>query len=157
MSEVAHWHDDLSFPVLLRIARAGFSSAIRAALAAEECTDLPRNGIYVLGAIARYGTPLSEIIKELGVSKQAAGQLVDTLVVRGYLDRSADPDDRRRMTVGLTERGRAAAVTTRAAIDAVEAELVRRVGADDVTCTRNTLAMLSEIERMWGDTSSDHH
>ena len=54
---------------------------------------------------AQTQAPLAEVIRQLGVSKQAAGQLVDSLVVRGYLDRTVDPDDRRRLIVTLTERG----------------------------------------------------
>ena len=46
-------------------------------LAVAGCDDVPRNGSFVIGAIARGGSPLSGIIKELGVSKQAAGQLVE--------------------------------------------------------------------------------
>jgi len=43
----------------------------------------------------RDGPCLSQIIEALGVYKQAAGHLVDTLVLCGYLDRSMDPEDRR--------------------------------------------------------------
>ena len=103
------WFDDIAFPALLRAARRTYGSAVRAALAEAGCDDMPRNGSYVVGAIDRTGAPLSQIITGLGVSKQAAGQLVDTLVARGYLDRAPDPDDRRRLTITLTERGHAAA------------------------------------------------
>jgi DNA-binding MarR family transcriptional regulator len=96
----------------------------------------------VIGSIARTGSPLSQIIKELGVSKQAAGQLVDTLVMRGYLDRSVDPEDRRRLTISLTERGHAAAAVIRSAIDRVDAALVDRVGQEYVRHARVTLAAL---------------
>ena len=48
-----------------------------------------------------------DMIRGLGVTKQAASQLIDTLVLRGYLTRDVNPEDRRRMTVTLTERGRA--------------------------------------------------
>jgi DNA-binding MarR family transcriptional regulator len=121
-----------------------YGSAIRAALAEAGCDDVPRNGPYVIGAIARLGAPLSQIIKELGVSKQAAGQLVDTLVARGYLDRSVDPEDRRRLTISLTDRGHAAAAAARAAVERMDAELARRVGAEYVAHTRATLGALIE-------------
>jgi DNA-binding MarR family transcriptional regulator len=78
------------------------------------------------------------------VSKQAAGQLVDTLVLRGYLDRSIDVEDRRRLTVSLTERGRGAAEAIRAAVEGVDAELLSRVGPEYVAHTRATLAALIE-------------
>jgi len=64
---------------------------ISTALADVGCDDLPRNGAFVLGAIARSGAPLSDVIEGLGVSKQAGGALVDTLVSRSYLDRTIDP------------------------------------------------------------------
>ena len=46
-----------------------------------------------------------ELSASLGVSKQAVSQVIDVLVNRGLLDRNTDPSDRRRITVGLTERG----------------------------------------------------
>jgi DNA-binding MarR family transcriptional regulator len=138
------WFDEVPFPALLRAARRAYGAAIRAALADAGCDDMPRNGSYVIGAIARTGASLSQIIKGLGVSKQAAGQLVDTLVTRGYLDRSPDPDDRRRLTVTLTERGHAAATVIRSVIERVDADLAGRVGVEHVAHTRATLAALIE-------------
>jgi DNA-binding MarR family transcriptional regulator len=141
------WFDEAGFPALLRAARTAYGSAIRTALAEVGCDDVPRNGSYVIGAIARTGAPLGQIIRELGVSKQAAGQLVDTLVARGYLDRSIDPADRRRLTITLTERGQAAAEVIRAAVDQVDAGLVGRVGPEYVAHARATLAALIEGSR----------
>jgi DNA-binding MarR family transcriptional regulator len=100
---------------------------------------------FVIGAIVRTGAPLGEIITWLGVSKQAAGQLVDTLVTRGYLERAVDPDDRRRLTIALTERGQAAAAVVRGAVDGVDAELQRRVGAEQLAVARATLGALIEL------------
>jgi DNA-binding MarR family transcriptional regulator len=45
------------------------------------------------------------MILGLGVTRQAASQLIDTLVVRGYLVREVNPADRRRLNIELTERG----------------------------------------------------
>jgi DNA-binding MarR family transcriptional regulator len=109
------------------------------------CDDVPRNGAYVIGAVARGGSPLSEIITALGVSKQAAGQLVDTLVARGYLDRSPDPEDRRRLTVELTERGRVAFAAGRAAVEEVDEQLTERIGADYVAHARVALGALIDV------------
>jgi DNA-binding MarR family transcriptional regulator len=148
------WFDEVPFPALLRAARRAYGAAIRAALADAGCDDMPRNGSYVIGAIARTGASLSQIIKGLGVSKQAAGQLVDTLVTRGYLDRSPDPDDRRRLTVTLTERGHAAATVIRSVIERVDADLAGRVGTEHVAHTRATLAAL--IEGNYGAEEHDH-
>ena len=138
------WFDEAGFPALLRAARRAYGSAVRAALADAGYDDVPRNGSYVLAAIARTGAPLGRIIQELGVSKQAAGQLVDTLVTRGYLDRAPDPDDRRRLTITLTARGHAAAEEIRSAVARVDDGLVRRVGPEYVAHARAALAALIE-------------
>lgn len=133
----------LSFPALLRGARAAYASAIRDALIDAGHDDMPRNGVYVIGVVDRSGSPLSLIIKELGLSKQAAGQLVDTLVSRGYIARSVDPEDRRRLTLELTDRGRSAAAASKSAIERLDSELTRRVGPEYVAHTRATLGALA--------------
>lgn len=145
------WAHEIPLPALLRHARAVYGTAIRRALAEHGYDDIPRNGLYVIGAIARTGAPLGQIIKELGVSKQAASQLVDSLVLRGYLDRAADPEDRRRLVITLSERGVAAAAVSRAVVERLDAELVARVGAEDVARTRITLATIIHALRETAD------
>jgi DNA-binding MarR family transcriptional regulator len=131
-------------PALMRAARSVYGSAIRAALGDAGCDDVPRNGVFVLGAMARADAPLSEIVAQLGTSKQTAGQLVDSLVTRGYLSREVDPQDRRRLVVSLTERGEGAATVIRSAIQLVDDALVAKVGSEHVSHTRATLAALVE-------------
>jgi len=70
---------------------------------------------------------------------------VDTLVLRGYLDRAPDPSDRRRMTVTLTERGQLAADAGRTAVEAVDDELKKRVGPEAVATCRAALSALIDI------------
>jgi DNA-binding MarR family transcriptional regulator len=137
--------DDIALPALLRAARMTYGSAIRAAVEAVGCGDLPRNGAFVLGAIARGGVGLGAVIDALGVSKQAGGALVDALVNRGYLDRSVDPEDRRRLRVELTPRGEAAADVVRQAVEGVDNALGERIGAEHVAHTRATLLALIEL------------
>jgi hypothetical protein len=81
------------------------------------------------------------------LSKQAAGQLVHILVMRGYLKREVDSEDRRRLTIGLTERGRAAAKVLAAAGITVDDELMSRVETKDIERTRRVLFELVDIER----------
>jgi DNA-binding MarR family transcriptional regulator len=136
-------HDEDPFlPVLLKPGRGVYGLFIRDALTEAGFTDMPANGGYVLGLIGPDGTPLSEVIADLGVSKQTASQLVDTLVIRGYLERNVDPDDRRRMLLALTERGAAASELVYATAQEVNARLVAVVGPERVAHTRETLAAL---------------
>src|ERR1700761_8964170 len=127
----APWYDTLVFPALLRWSRGSYGKAMHKALEEAGCDDVPPNGMYVIGGLAQGvgDVPLSVLIMDLKISKQAAGQLVDTLVLRGYLFRETDEADRRRFTVSLTERGKYAAEVQRTAREAIDAELIRRVGA----------------------------
>jgi len=142
-------------PALLRHARTTYGAAMRAALAEGGYDDVPANGMYVIGALAISETPLSQIIRELRMSKQAAGQLVDALVLRGYLERQVDPADRRRLTITLTERGKAAAATQREAGAAIEAELMARVGQEKILHTREVLATLIDMHHEAAEAASD--
>ena len=141
------WFEEVALPVLLRHSRATYGTAMRRALAEAGYDDIPGNGLYLIGGLAlgRDDIPLGQLIRELRISKQAAGQLVDTLVTRGYLERSMDKDDRRKLTVALTERGRAAAATQAAAREKVDAELLASVGQQDLSRTRRTLAVLCDL------------
>ena len=142
------WYDDVVLPALLRHARTTYGTVMRRALTEAGFDDIPANGLYVIGGLALdREVPMSALIQELRISKQAAGQLVDALVLRGYLDRAVDPEDRRRLTVTLTERGRAAAQVQAAAREGVDRELLDAVGADAVGSTRRALAVLCDIGR----------
>jgi DNA-binding MarR family transcriptional regulator len=136
--------EEIAMPALLRHARVTYGRAMRQGLEAAGYDDLPKNGLYVIGGLA-FGAgdiPLGRLIKQLGVSKQAAGQLVDVLVLRNYLERAVDEADRRKLTVTLTERGRAAAAAQAEARRKVDTELVARVGEEDVRSARRALAAL---------------
>nr|WP_202455475.1 MarR family winged helix-turn-helix transcriptional regulator [Streptomyces sp. SID8367] len=74
----------------------------------------------------------TELAAHLGVTKQAASQLVDEMVRKGYVERRPHPHDARARLLVLTERGRAC---TRAAEEAAgEAVLpwVERFGEEQV-------------------------
>jgi DNA-binding MarR family transcriptional regulator len=146
----------IPLPALLRHARTTYGSAMRRALEEAGYDDIPKNGLYVIGglAIGVGDVPLASLIRDLRLSKQAAGQLVDTLVNRGYLARNVDEQDRRRLIVTLTDRGRAAAATQAAARERVDAELLAKVGPQCIAHTRVALAALAEMAGR-GETPTD--
>jgi DNA-binding MarR family transcriptional regulator len=137
--------EDEEILVLLVRARGGYGNTISAHLAAAGFDDLPRSGPFVLGGMAGHRGSAVEMIRSLGVTRQAASQLIDTLVLRGYLSREINPEDRRRMNIVLTERGRAAAAAIRAGVDQVEAELARMLTPADLAGLRAGLAALGQI------------
>ena len=141
------WYDQVVLPALLRHARNTYGLAMRKALAEAGYDDMPRNGMYVIGGLAlgAGGVPLGQLARELRISKQSAGQLVDALVLRGYLERTVDTEDRRKLTVALTPRGQAAAAVQAAGREKIDAALLDRVGAPDVAAARRTLAALVDL------------
>jgi DNA-binding MarR family transcriptional regulator len=88
---------------------------------------------------------LATLTRELGISKQAVSQLIDTMVMRGYLDRTPDTEDRRRMLLTLTPRGAAAATVSWQAATGADEELERRLTADGVAALRAGLVTLCEM------------
>lgn len=150
------WYTTVVIPALLRHARTAYGAAMRAGLASVGCDDMPPNGMYVIGGLALGdgGVPLRQLVAELGVSKQAAGQLVDTLVLRGYLERAVDPNDRRQISITLTPRGRAAAEAQAAALERVDADLAARVGDACVAQMRLALAVLCDMGHTQAEAAS---
>jgi DNA-binding MarR family transcriptional regulator len=148
----AHSYEGVPIPALMWGARGSYGDASRRELAAAGCDDLPRTGGFVIAALdAEADNPQfrsqAEIVGSLRRSKQAASQLVDTLVLRGYIERQMDPEDRRRMNLRLTERGRAASAAIQRAVDAIDAELEARLTADELHGLRLGLATLAEIRQ----------
>ncbi|MEU6542192.1 MarR family winged helix-turn-helix transcriptional regulator [Streptomyces sp. NPDC046859] len=79
----------------------------------------PAHG-FAFARLAPDGATVTELATHLGVTKQAASQLVDEIVRKGYAERRPHPGDARARLVVLTERGWAC---TRAA-EAAAAEVV---------------------------------
>ena len=137
--------DQVVIPALLRAARGAYGHAVRTRIAAAGFDDLPRNGPFVLGGMANHDVSAGNLIRQLGVSKQAASQLIDTLVLRGYLERRIDPDDRRRMEIELTDRGRAVAAVVSEGVESVDTELAQQISPAELAGLRTGLEALCDI------------
>jgi DNA-binding MarR family transcriptional regulator len=131
-------------------ARGAYREAAGRALAEVGCDDIPRGGGLVLAGLQQRSpepcfTTQAEAVVFLRLSKQRSSQLIDTLVLRGYLERRNDPEDRRRMSVRLTERGRAAATAIEGAVESVDAQLEERLTPEELHGLRAGLAALAQI------------
>jgi len=141
--------DEIPFrptPTLMRAARGTYAQAIRAQLHAIGIDDLPRNGAFILAEIDTAGGAPPDLPADLGVTKQAVSQAIDAMVNRGFLHRGPDPDDRRRITLELTDRGRQAAEAAGRGVEAVDRQLCERVSADQVEAMRTALQSLADIK-----------
>lgn len=131
-------------PSLLRAARETYARAVRRCLADDGFDDVPHNGAFVLtGAPPR--TSAFTVRTVLGLTKQGAGQLIDTLVLRGYLERHPHPSDRRRTELTLTDRGRGAAEAIRRGVGGVDHELSHHLPGDQIATSRRALQRIADI------------
>ncbi|MBV8446241.1 MAG: winged helix DNA-binding protein [Candidatus Dormibacteraeota bacterium] len=143
--------DDIPLPALLRASRGAYSHSIRRHLAEAGFEDMPRNGPYVLGGVVNRGGSISDLVPQLGVSKQAASELVDSLVELGFMRRELDVTDRRRIRIEVTDRGRQAAAAVKSGVDAVDAELATRLSPQQLAGLRTGLVELCAIREEMED------
>ncbi len=138
--------DELATPTLMRLARGAYAQAIRVQLDEIGVDDLPRNGAFILAGIDASGGPRPDLIRELGVTKQAVSQLIDVLASRGYVERGADSGDRRRVALALTGRGREVVEAVVRGVDLVDDQLAGRLPDGQVDAMRAGLIALAEIK-----------
>lgn len=105
----------IALPVLLLSAASTLVERIHAGVEARGFSGLrPAHG-FAFVRIAGEGATIVEIGEHLGVTKQAASQLVDELLRKGYVVSRPHPRDARAKLITLTELG---AAVTRAADEA---------------------------------------
>lgn len=120
-----------------------------ARVAAAGYSDLrPVHGM-VFQALRGTGATSSELADRLGVTKQAAGQIVDDLEKRGYVRRQAHPDGGRRRLVVLTDKALDHLVVAGRVLHGLEAELASQIGERGMIGLRVELASL--IRQLAGD------
>ena len=78
------------------------------------------------------------------MSKQAVNYLLGQLERLGYVERRADPDDRRSKRVALTRRGELAGLTMRDAVREIERDWERQLGRERFAQLRGLLLELNQ-------------
>jgi DNA-binding MarR family transcriptional regulator len=136
----------VSIPELMRLARGSYKRAIDAQYEARGIDDVPNPGGYILAYLANGEEAVPEMIEGLGIRKSEYNQLVDSLVLRGYMTRNIGPNGSR-TSFALTERGRAAAEAIFEGGRIVDEELARRLSAAEIAGLRRGLAALGEIKQ----------
>ena len=98
------------------------------------------------GAVLQYldddGTQVSELARRAHVTKQSMGELVAHLERHGYVERVADPADRRAKLVRATPRGREVYAIAREVVAELEARWTAHLGAARM---RQLRALLEEL------------
>jgi DNA-binding MarR family transcriptional regulator len=100
---------------------------------------LRRSHTSLLPHIDLEGTRITVLAERLGVTKQAASQLVDDLEAIGVLAREPDPDDARARRVVFTRAGRQGLLDGLAELREMEGELARSIGDESMAALRRAL------------------
>lgn len=90
----------------------------------------------------------ADLAIHLGITKQATAQLVDYLVIHGYVERRPDPRDARARLLVLTNRGRACTAAAVAAAAETVGLWKDRLSPSDYNHLQTALAALSEPGRL---------
>jgi DNA-binding MarR family transcriptional regulator len=131
-------HGDL--PALLALTFRAAMDQIHEHLAADGFDDVrPAHGFAFQFLSHRAGATAVELAEHLGVTKQAAVQLVDELEKRGYVERRPHPTDRRSRMIALTQRGWKCIERVVALSAETEARWAALIGTEQLDQLRNGL------------------
>lgn len=99
----------------------------------------------VFQALRRSEATGTELAERLGVTKQAAGQIVADLEQRGYLKRRPHPEGGRRRMVSLTDKARSHLVIAGRLLHQLESELAEELGDPRLAGLRAELTRLIRV------------
>lgn len=111
MSSGARSSPPPSVVALLRMAWEESIEELVPALAAAGYADLRRSHLPIVRNMLLEGQRPGELATKLGLSKQAANDLLREFEGMGYVTLAPDPDDRRAKRIVVTQRGWALATT----------------------------------------------
>ncbi|MEP6835335.1 MAG: MarR family winged helix-turn-helix transcriptional regulator [Gemmatimonas sp.] len=100
---------------------------------------------YVLLALREHPATGADIALLLGVTKQAASKLIDTMEHGGYLQRQPHQNDARAKTVAITAKGRKVLVTVESIYRDLEAEWARVTSRPRVESLRADLQKIVQV------------
>ncbi|SRR6266700_7548928 len=96
----------------------------------------------ILQMIPPQGVRITDLARIAGMTKQALGEFVDWLEQSGFVRSRRDPADGRVRLVTRTDRGDAAAEAARLAIEAVERDWRKEVGAQAFDIMKQALRQI---------------
>ena len=143
---MAAQREGTDFGILLGLAYQAFVVELRADLQRAGLAGSGRADGYVFRALDEQPLTVSDLATMLGVTKQAAGQIVSDMEGRGLVSRRPDPDDGRARLLDLTADGRRALRRARAFHRRFEARLTRQLGSDAVATVVRALEHIGLAE-----------
>jgi MarR family 2-MHQ and catechol resistance regulon transcriptional repressor len=113
---------------------------------ATYCHGISVTQCYALSAIAmRWAMTLNELAAELYLDKSTTSRVVDSLVEKGYVRRSRDPEDARTLSIEPTEKG--LALHSKIQRDLVR-EMRNLIADDSPAIRRATIRLVARLARL---------
>ena len=134
------------FGILLGLAYQAFVVELRDDLGRAGLGGVGRADGYVFRALDQQPLTVSDLATRLGVTKQAAGQIVSDMEERRLVSRRPDPDDGRSRLLELTPEGRRALRRARAFHRKFEARLSRELGPEAVATVVHALEHIGRAD-----------
>jgi DNA-binding MarR family transcriptional regulator len=144
ITQLEEFRQQQPFGRLLIRAHRAFLSGTTTKLEALGYTGLGGTPGVLIAQLDPDGTRLTVIAERLGITKQSASQIVTDLETRGYVQRLADPTDRRASLVRFTERGWQFCQDANRVRLELEAEYETTLGTDAMQTLRGLLEELLE-------------
>ena len=133
--------------LLLRLLSQHYSEDIHAALVDAGFGDIRPNHANVFPFVPAEGITVTELARLARVRKQTMAEAVQQLERMGYVERRANPGDRRSRLVFLTERGAAVRPVTHATAAGVEERWAQLTSPEELETLRASLLhLLGELK-----------
>lgn len=124
-------------PALFRLVRFWSRRWAAEAISQDPAEQARVQDVLVLDALdavsARGEISVSDVAKELGIDHSGASRMIAEATAHGYVAREPSPDDARRMSLSITERGSELQTAAHAWQEETFERLVKGWPVDDVT------------------------
>ncbi|MCL3996939.1 MarR family winged helix-turn-helix transcriptional regulator [Streptomyces lavenduligriseus] len=135
--------DALALSAAVLAVAGDLTQRIHEGVVARGFPDLrPAHG-FAFARLAPTGATVTDLAAHLGVTKQAASQLVDEVERKGYVERRPHPGDARARLVVLTERGWACTRAAEEAAGEVVGKWVELLGEGEVGALLDRLTRIT--------------
>jgi DNA-binding MarR family transcriptional regulator len=136
---------DLDLPTLAALAGSGVVRVVLDQVEADGFAGVKPSHGYVVQRLVEEEPTITALAESLGMSQQGASKQVRDLERSGYVERVTVPGDQRARKVRLTPQGRLMLESGRRARGEIEAAVLERIGARNLTAARVALAALLDV------------
>ncbi|KXU50998.1 transcriptional regulator, MarR family [Candidatus Stoquefichus sp. KLE1796] len=92
---------------------------------------------------------MSEIARDLRLSKQQATQMIDKLYQHGMIDRQDDPQDRRSILIGINDKGKQFLIDNPLDTSPLQEQIQTHLTADEQAEFNQAIETLLRLFRKW--------